>query len=292
VLEIAPDYAAAWAGLSRNYINLAGYNLLPPEEGYHLARDAAEKALEINPETAAAHSALGWISMHHDGDMEATAKYFRRALELDPNNLATIRNAATFCYALGRLDYAIQLGEFSVARDPVNPSAYFNLSRHYIVAGRLEEAIASARTALKLSPGMPGTNYYIGESLLRMGQPGKALGYFEQETDDEWRVKGLALSLHDLGRMTEFQEKFTELREGWADRWPIEIAHVYAWIGEFDEVFPLLAKESEINGLGGVMIDPFFTPLHDDPRWYSALEKAGVAPDRLEKIEFTVSLPD
>ena len=292
VLAIDPDYALAWAGLSRNYINLAGYNLLSPEEGYGLAREAAEKALAINPETSTAHAALGWISMHFDGDLEAAGRHFERALELDPNNLATIRNAATYCYALGRLDYAIALGEFSVARDPVNPSAYFNLSHHYVVAGLHDEAIAAAQAALRLSPGMPGTNYYMGESLLRMGQPQPALEVFLRETDEEWRVKGTALALYELGRLDEFEEKFTELREGWGDRWPIEIAHVYAWTGDVDAAFPLIEKDFEINGPGGVMVDPFFVSLHDDPRWQPLLEKAGVSEEQLAKIEFVVDLPE
>jgi TolB-like protein/Flp pilus assembly protein TadD len=291
-LEIAPDYALAWTGLCRDYINLAGYNLLPPAEGYGLAREAAEKALAIDPNTASAHAGLGWISMHHDGDLEAAAKYFERALKLEPNNLATLRNAATFTYALGRLDDAIALGEYSLARDPVNPSAYFNLAHHYTVAGAHEKAIETARSALRLNPGMPGANYYMGESLLRLGQSERALEVFERETDDEWRVKGTALAFFELGREPEFEAKFAELREGWIERWPIEIAHVYAWIGRPDEVFPLVEKDIEINGPGGVMVDPFFTSLHKDPRWSALLESAGISKEQLDRIEFHVDLSD
>ncbi|MFC1740770.1 adenylyl cyclase, partial [Pseudomonadota bacterium] len=69
-LEIDPEYAAAWAGLSRNYVNLTGYNLLPPEEGYQAGREAAEKALAIDPDTAPAHSALGWIAMYYETDLQ------------------------------------------------------------------------------------------------------------------------------------------------------------------------------------------------------------------------------
>jgi len=291
-LEIDPEYAAAWAGLSRNYVNLTGYNLLPPEEGYEAGREAAEKALAIDPDTAPAHSALGWIAMYYETDLGISAEHFRRALELDPGNMSTIRNAATFSYSLGQLDYALALGEFSVSRDPVNPSGYFNLAQHYTLAGRYEEAIESANTALKLSPGMPGAQYFIGESLLRMGQPEPALAAFEQESDDEWRVKGTALALYEQGRSDEFQEKFAELRDGWEDRWPIEIAHVYAWIGELDEVFPLLEKELGVNGLSGVMVDPFFIDLHDDPRWQPLLEKGGVSEEQLKAIDFKVELPE
>ena len=46
-----------------------------------------------------------------------------------------------------------------------------------------------------------------------------------------------------------------------------------------------------VNGLGGVMVDPFFTHLHDDPRWEPLLEKAGVSKAQLDAIEFEVALP-
>jgi adenylate cyclase len=291
-LEIAPDYALAWSGLGRDYINLAGYNLLPPAEGYGLAREAVAKALAIDPDTATAHAALGWISLHFDGDLEAAAKHFERALELDPNDLGMLRNAATFSYALGRMDDAIALGEYSLARDPVNPSAYFNLTHHYTVAGQYEKAIEMAQHALRLNPGMPGANYYMGESLLRLGKPEQALEAFKRETDDEWRVKGMALAFFELGRQPEFEEKFTKLKEGWMERWPIEIAHVYAWTGQIDEVFPLLQKDIEINGPGGVIVDPFFTSLHGDPRWSAMLESAGISKVQLDRIEFHVDLAD
>jgi tetratricopeptide (TPR) repeat protein len=290
-LHIAPDYATAWAGLSRIYVNLTGYNLLPTEEGYQMARESANHALAINPKNAMAYSVLGWIAMHHDGDLAATARHLKHALELEPNNISIIRTSATFSFGLGRLDDAIMLGEFAVAHDPVNPSGYFNLAQHYTLAGRLDEAIESARTALKLSPGMAGAQYFIGEALLRQSQPEAALMAIEQETDDEWRVKGTALALYDLERSTEHEKAFAELRERWGERWPVEIAHVYAWIGNTDAVFHWLEKDVEINRLSGVMIDPFFSLLHADPRWGPLLKKAGVSQDQLDTIEFKVTLP-
>jgi len=51
-------------------------------------------------------------------------------------------------------------------------------------------------------------------------------------------------------------------------------------------------KEFEVNGLGGVMVDNFFTNQRDDPRWQPLLEKAGVSADQLAAIEFNVTLPN
>jgi adenylate cyclase len=290
-LTADPNYAVAWAGLSRDYINLTGYNLLPPDEGYQKATEAANHALAIDPLNVMALSSLGWIAMTHDSDLVAAAKYMKRALELEPNNIGLIRNSANLVKSLGRLDDAIVLLEYGVARDPVNPVGHLNLGQNYVLAGRLDEAITTARTALSLSPGIGGAQYWLGEALLRKGKPEEALAAFLEEDDDEWRVKGTALALHDLGRAAEFEEAFAELRNGWGQRWPIEIAHVYAWTGNEDDAFVWLEKEIGINGLGGVMVDNFFSHLHDDQRWQPLLKKAGVSGDQLEAIEFKVTLP-
>jgi TolB-like protein/Tfp pilus assembly protein PilF len=291
-IAIDPNYANSWAGLSRNYVNLTGYNLLPPEEGIEKALEAANQALAIDPENVMAYSSLGWVAMTYNDELAVAAQYYQRAMELEPTNLSIIRNSATLVMRLGRLNEATKLVEFATVRDPVNPVAYLNLSNNYILAERLDEAIKSARTALWLSPGIGGGRYRLGEALLRKGQPEEALAFFTLEEDEEWRVKGTALASYELDRLTEYEQAFAELRERWGERWPIEIAHVYAWIGDTDEAFSWLEKELEINGLSGVMVDNFFTSLHDDPRWQPLLEKGGVSPDQLAAIEFEVTLPN
>jgi len=292
-LAIDSKNAVAWAGLGRNYVNLTGYNLLPTDEGYGKARDAANKALAIDPQNAMANSVLGWIAMTNDGDLSAAAQFLERALKLEPTNISIIGHTADLVMRLGRLNETITLGEYVTARDPINPVNHLNLAGYYILAGRLDEAIASSRTALSLSPGIGGAQYRLGEALLRKNEPEAALTAFQQEEDDEWRVKGTALALHDLGRHAEYEEAFAELRERWGERWPIEVAHVYAWTGDTDEVFTWLEKELKVNGgLGGVMVDNFFTNLHDDQRWLPLLEKAGVSTEQLDAIRFKVTLPE
>src|SRR5262249_22255002 len=62
VLAIDPNYAPAWAGLSRNYTNESNAALLSSADGYARARDAAEKALAIDPDYAPAHASLGYVA--------------------------------------------------------------------------------------------------------------------------------------------------------------------------------------------------------------------------------------
>ena len=59
--ERDPGYAPAWAGLSQAYARQADSGLVPAADGYRRAREAAEKALALDPQLADAHLAMGWI---------------------------------------------------------------------------------------------------------------------------------------------------------------------------------------------------------------------------------------
>src|SRR5205814_5641041 len=104
---IDPRYAPAWEKLATNFHNKTSMGLLSNREGFARARDAAEKALAIDPEYAPAHARLGSIAMFGDNDPAGAAQHFQRAVALDPADLDVLRSAATFLQNLGRLAEAL-----------------------------------------------------------------------------------------------------------------------------------------------------------------------------------------
>ena len=52
-----------------------------------LAREAALRALELDPDLAGAHTALGWVHFIYDWDGAAAGREFRRAIQLDPRDM-------------------------------------------------------------------------------------------------------------------------------------------------------------------------------------------------------------
>jgi TolB-like protein/lipoprotein NlpI len=289
-LAIDPEYAGALVGLAANYINMAGFDLLPWDEGFAKAREATEKALAIDPDHAPAHGMLGWIAMGYDNDLAQAARHFDRALQLDPNNIYIISNASGPLFNLGRVDECIAIREYVAARDPVNPSAHFNLAMTYRSAGRWDEAIASYETGLRLSPGAVGAHdYFMGEALLFKDEAEAALEAFEQESDERYRVKGQAIALYALGSQEEHQAKLDELIERWGDQLPSDVAHVYAYMGDTDRAFEWLQKSVDEGGFNPA--DPLLQPLADDRRWLPLLESIGKSPEQLAAIKFEVKLP-
>ncbi|TFG66229.1 MAG: tetratricopeptide repeat protein [Gemmatimonadales bacterium] len=293
-LEIEPEYAAAWTGLARNYTLQAGFlGVIPLDEGYRLAREAANRALAIDPEYAEAYAVLGRIASSYDHDLAAAARHIEQALELDPSNPDMLREASGLAGNLGRLDEAIALNEYVVAHDPVNASAHSFLGSRYRNAGRLDEAIASMRTGLSLSPASSWTHYGIGTTLLLKGKPEEALQEMQQEPSVEWRMIGVAMAYHALGRAEESDAALAELIDKYEQSWSYNIADVLAFRGETDRAFAWLDKAVQYKdpGLSGIPTDDLFANLHDDLRWLPFLESIGKSPEQLAAIEFEVRLP-
>jgi TolB-like protein/lipoprotein NlpI len=293
VLVMDPRYAPPWLGLARNFANEANQGLLSNKEGYAQAREAAVKALAIDPEYAPAHAQLGWITMYGDNDLAGAAEHLKRALALDPSDLDVLRNSAALLGSLGRLDEALALDEAVVRRDPVNVSALFNLGDDHRQAGRFDAAIASFRTLLSLSPGRGGAHVQLGTALVLKGDAHGALAEIEQETSEVWKMIGLPMAYYALGRKADSDAALAALIAKWEKDSPSNIAFVYAYRGEADQAFAWLDKAVEYGdpGLGEIVTENLFDKIHADPRWLAFLRKVGKAPEQLAKIEFKVTLP-
>ncbi len=293
VLAIDPRYAPAWVGLGRNFSNEASQGLVSNKEGADQGREAAMKAVAADPEYAPAYAQLGFFA-GSDGDLADAAEHFKRALALDPADLDVLRNSAGFLQSLGRLDKALALEEAVVRRDPVNVAALFNLGYYQRLAGRFDAAIASYRTVLSLAPGRGGAHAQLGNVLLLKGDAQGALAEIEQETSETWRMQGLPMAYHALGRKADSNAALAALVAKWEKDSSYNIAYVYAYRGEADKAFEWLDKAVEYGdpGLGDIVTENLFDNIHNDPRWLAFLRKIGKAPEQLAKIEFKVTLPE
>jgi TolB-like protein/Tfp pilus assembly protein PilF len=291
-LAIDASYAPAWAGLAESYRRQAGNGARPYDESARLARDAAERALSIDPDFAPAHAQLGRIAMYYDRDLASAARHLEHALALEPANTDVIASAAVLLSDLGRLDTAIAFDEYVLARDPVNSVAYSNLGFFYLNAGRLDESIASSRNASSLSPGYASAQFNVGMALLLKGDPVGALAAMQEEPEG-WRLIGMPMVLHALGRKPESDAALAELIRAQEKDSAFNIAYVLAFRGEADRAFEWLDKAVAYHdpGLSELAHTAQFANIHGDPRWEPFLRKLGRAPEQLAAIKFDVRLP-
>jgi len=175
----------------------------------------------------------------------------------------------------------------------VNVNALFNLGYHQRMAGRLDAAIASFRTVLSLSPSNGGTHCQLGIALLLKGDAKGALAESEQETSEIYKMIGLPMAYHKLGRKADSDAALAVLIAKYEKDAPSNIASVNAYRGKADQAFEWLDKAVEYGdgGLGEIVTDNLFDDIHADPRWLPFLRKVGKAQEQLRKIEFKVTLP-
>ena len=293
-LAIDPDYAAAWNGLAVNAFKLFSRGLRYYEEGYDIARQAAEKALLSEPGYAPALATLGLVALEDTHDLAAAARYFQRALTLAPYDLEIIRHVVVFLQSLRRLEAAIALGEYAISRDPVNAANHANLGNSYRWSGRPEDAVAAYRTALRLSPGLGAAHSFIGLALITQGQHEEALAAIEREPFEPYRLIGLALVHHAMGDAAHSDAALTELIEKYEKEWAYNIAYVHAARGQPDLAFEWLDRAVEYHdpGLSLIIVEPNFANLESDPRWREFLRKLGKSSEQLDAIRFDADLPD
>ncbi len=292
-LDIDPAYAPAWVGLSSSYANQANSGLRPTEEGFRLAREAVDKALAIDADSARAHAQAGFLAMSHDRDLSTAAKHLERALEIAPDDFPSMLNAARLAQSLGRVEQAAAMDQYVVDHDPVNARAHYNLGVDLFYAGHRDDAIASWRTTLALSPNYIGAWYNIGVAQIHMGQLDAALASMQREPPGVWQMIGLPMAYHALGRKAESDAALAALVKAHAEDAAFNIAYVYAMRGENDEAFAWLdrAIANSDPGLSDIAMEVEFIPLRADRRWLPLLEKLGRSPRQLAAVRFEPALP-
>ena len=293
VLALDPNYARAWNALAVAYGSQAGFGLVPADAGYRLSREASNKALAIDPSNSQAHAQLAQIALRHDGDLALAAKHMQRALATGSHDLNNLNVAEDIAKSLGRMDQAVKIDEYIVARDPMEAIGFSQLGIAYQQAGRYDASITASRTALGMEPDQPVTHFIIGTSLLFKGDAQAALAEVEKEPFEPFRLFGEAMAYHSLGDKAKSDAVLAQIIAKYDKDAAYNIAYVEAWRGNIDQAFAWLDKAVEYkdSALPMIAIEPLFKPLHGDPRWATLLKRLGRSPDQLAAIPFEVKLP-
>jgi tetratricopeptide (TPR) repeat protein len=111
-----------------------------------------QMAAEIHEADARLQYHLGNAEMALDQNEAATAR-FRRALVLDPGLVVALNNVGTCLRRLARYEEGLACFEQAVVRDPDFLPARYNLGTELARAGRMEEAIAQFVRVIEAPPG-------------------------------------------------------------------------------------------------------------------------------------------
>jgi len=284
-IEADPGFARAWAGLAGTYWLDTVEGRTPPAEGLPLIRDAAQKALELDPGLAVAHLRLANY-FSQVGDRRGHSEHLRQALELDPDDPLVLSTLASEELHEGRLDEAVALQRRAVEADPLSGVTRYNLASMLYFSGRLDEAEAELRQVRELNPLPEYVNEVLGRVLVLRGRFDEAVELAEPWPDGQSRNMILAMAWHGLGRGVDSEAALRALSESPREMDRLRIAEAHAFRGEADEAFRWLLGPDD-GGPGGLQaispsalgwmipLSPFLRPLHSDPRWVAVHEAGG-----------------
>jgi len=294
-LNIDPTYVDALIELLHLYIAQGQNRERDQERLEALIEQTIVRVQTLDPDNSRLKSFLAWGKMFRDNDLVAAATLFEDANAADPFNLNALLGSATLAAKIGKPDLAIRIFEYLAERDPLKLWVHWNLGWTYLEAGRVEDALRRYAIAISLNPDAESGRWKSGLVKLVVGDPAGALADFKLELHVPYRLHGMVLALHDLGRAEESAAVLRDLHGIHADEfWPHGYARAYAWLGKNDEAFRYLQLTTEMfpSALQDAAINPLYQKLHGDPRWLPFLRKIGNAPEQLAAIEIAITMPE
>jgi TolB-like protein/Tfp pilus assembly protein PilF len=137
-IEQDPEFADAWAALAQSSVTLAGWDTENPEKHLAPVEDAARRALELDPESTTALSALGMMYQYRLEWARSLENYEKAArVSRDSTSLYWY---ASLLESLGYLSEASEHYENAERLDPVYPQLQFGLGIHALHQGDVEAA--------------------------------------------------------------------------------------------------------------------------------------------------------
>jgi len=282
-IEKDPNYALAYAGLASAYALLGQvpYDDISPTEAKPKAREAAERALQLDPQLGEAHSVLANVSFSYDWNFDAAEHEFQRALALGQNDPTAHLWFSHYCVVRNRLQQAHEENSRTLALDPVSP--LFNTVRAeiYYNARQYDEAIAQARRTIEQYPSYWLAYIWLGTAYREKKMYKDALEQFSQAR----KLSGnhpvmIALYGHALGLSGDAagaRKALADLHQLSQSRYvsSLYFAAIYIGLGEKSKALDWLDKayKERNDRLVYLNVDPVADPLRSEPRFRDLMKR-------------------
>ncbi len=253
---------------------MADEGYLSMEDGYRRARQAAEKALLLNSNSAHAHLAVGNIKMGYDWDWQSAETEIQKAVALLPGDAFIINMWASLNHLLGRVDTAILLFKKSCSLSPLDLNTLTNLAISLRVAGQWNESIKTFKKILELQPDRKRTHYHISLNYLLMNKLDSALAEIKAEPDRFRNHLGL-IHIYTIAKNKAGFDSLIHVLKLENKYIDYQIAQAYGFANEADSAFKYLdvAYQKRDGGLTYIKTDPLLKNLYSDDRWQVLLTK-------------------
>jgi TolB-like protein/Flp pilus assembly protein TadD len=296
-VEIDPNNAAAWVGMSPLYLWLFD----PPREDDTMM--ALDRALALEPDNP---EALGRraraLGRKISGPTVEWVESWRRAIDAGMDNQLVLGMMAGGMHIAGDFEGVIEFQQRALDLDPLQPVNVSNFSAYLFEAGRFDEAERWALKAREISPEADmALGTLIGVSLMKGDLQAAETGLKKLEAtsnvnsreypvDEPLLLRAmLAHSLGDTETADALLEQYEQQRGG---SFGPGMAYLHTWRGEADKAWEWLERIRERSPDSWEVLRylnlPYLYPLHDDPRWAELTDhyRSILWPEMLELQEY------
>jgi len=282
-IEKDASYALAYAGLADAYSGIAEA-YLPPLEVMPKAKEAANRALQLDPALPEAHTALGVILRDFDWDWAGAEREFKRAIESNPNYADAHHQYGWFLGDVGRNAEARREMGLAQQLDPLSLFIAVDSNVPYYLAREYDRSIEQSRKVLEFDPSFYLAHYTVGWASIQKRDFATAYAELQKARsleDKPWIIGTLGYAYAAAGDSKRARAVLKELNQLAQSRrvTPFWLAMIYMALGDKNQAFKLLDRcyEERSFWLGWLKTDPALDPLRSDPRYTDLLRRIGLA---------------
>jgi len=279
-IELDRNYSLPYLGLARAYMAMALTSGLPSSQVIPKAKDAALRAVEIDPGNSEGYTTLAFISFWYEWDWQAAEKYCERALDLDPKNAE-----AHFAYAhllsnSGRHEKA--LAEIKLARelDPLSLRTNAAEGQIFFFAKDYDNALDRLKKTIDLDPSFWLSHLFISRVYTEKGMHSEAVEEAKKAAELSGNSQSHAYRAYALvrwGKFSEARQVLNELLKTSTETYvpPYNIALVYNALGERESALNYLEKGFSERDVRMVFlkVEPYWDTLRSEPRFIDLIKR-------------------
>jgi TolB-like protein/Tfp pilus assembly protein PilF len=281
-IDIDNNYALAYSGLADSY-NVLGVNgHMPEKEAMPKVKSAAEKAVKLDDQLPQAHLALGAFKYFYEWDLNEAEAEFKRAIELDPNYFVPHQLYGYLLRSRGEFDAALEELRKAQELDPLSLLLNGDMGETLRFAGRTAEAIEANKKSLELDPNFADAHYTLGLAYAEHRMHEEAVAALNRSLalyDNSTHVKAALGQIYAMaGKKAEAYKVIDELLLQQRHVLPLDIAMIYARLGENDKAFVWLEKayDERAGWLIELKVEPAWENIRSDPRFQDLLRRIGL----------------
>jgi serine/threonine protein kinase/tetratricopeptide (TPR) repeat protein len=285
-IALDPKFALAYASLADAYNTIGYWGYLPPKEAFPEAKRAAKQALNIDPDLAEAHGALGYVEFQYEWKFKEAETEFKEAIRLNPNSVSALLRFFEYRFDFQRTQEAQEQLERARELDPLSIEiAYYYAALSWFERD-FDRAIEQLQKTISMDPNNAFAYLTLSPVFYKKKMPAEAFTAHEKAN----RLEGIfsdaemaeMRNAYETAGLSAYFRKENELRQKRLAQGkyqsPLNIALNYAFAGDDSEVLGWLerAVDERTPWLPELKIDPMWDAVRSQPRFVALLKKVGL----------------